>query len=427
MWFSIFVLFTALTISAVAAWYSIIGLTAIFAAAFWPIVIMGGTLEVGKIVTTVWLKRHWHQANLWLKGYLLIAVTLLMLITSMGIFGFLSKAHMDQTISSGGVTDQVIFLDDKIKTQRETIAANRKALTQMDAQVDARLTRSDDEKGAERAVQIRRSQARERQALQTEINAAQRELTKLADERAIFAKEVRKVEAEVGPIKYVAALIYGDNPNNDLLERAVRWVIILLVLVFDPLALALVLAANTSMTSVPQEVSNAKAKDDDTAPPVPRPVEADPRDAEIERLNRELAFERQVVDSLAEKFHEDAPEEVRPDEGLKSTVPPSESELPELPESNSMINFGVNFPDNPSKGDRYLTISQLPSKLHKFNGYKWIEVDKTKTDSYLSHAGYIDFLVTKLKSGEVEIDDLTSGEQDAVANYINSQDNNASS
>ena len=136
--------------------------------------------------------------------------------------------------------------DEKIKTQRDNIDVARKALQQMDAQVDARLARGESESGAERAVQIRRQQQGERAKLQKEIGDAQKEIAKLNEERAPIAAENRKVEAEVGPIKYVAALIYGDNPDSNLLERAVRWVIILLVIVFDPLAIALVLAANSS-------------------------------------------------------------------------------------------------------------------------------------------------------------------------------------
>jgi hypothetical protein len=240
------VLVTALSLSGIAAWYSILGLVAIFAAAVIPIIIMGGALEFAKVVTTVWLHRYWDRITWQLKLYLVPAVITLALLTSMGIFGFLSKAHMDQGIVSGDSQAKLALFDEKIKTQRDNIEIARKALQQMDAQVDARLSRGDSEQGAERAVQIRRQQARERQQLQNEIGRAQQEIAKLNEERAPIAAENRKIEAEVGPIKYIAALIYGDNPDANLLERAVRWVIIIIVLVFDPLALTLVIAANTS-------------------------------------------------------------------------------------------------------------------------------------------------------------------------------------
>ena len=244
--FSNLTLLVALLLSSVAAWYSIIGLTAIFAGAVIPVIIMGGILEIGKITTTVWLRKYWGRAGFLLKLYLVPAVIALALLTSMGIFGFLSKAHMEHGLNTGDSQAKLSLYDEKIKTQRDNIELARKALTQMDNQVDQRLSRGDSENSAERAVQIRRQQAGERSKLQKDIGDAQKEIAKLNEERAPIAAENRKVEAEVGPIKYIAALIYGDNADNNMLESAVRWVIILLVIVFDPLAIALVLAANAS-------------------------------------------------------------------------------------------------------------------------------------------------------------------------------------
>ena len=244
MIFGYTLLFIALLISSVAAFYSIMGLTAIFAAAFWPIVIMGTVLEFGKIISTVWLHKYWDRVAVQFKLYLVPAIVILMLITSMGIFGFLSKAHLDQAVPAGDISSQVQIFDDKIKTERDNIEAARKALKQMDAQVDEKLSRTTDDRGAERAVQIRRNQSKERNNLQNEISSAQKKISALQEQRAPIASQARKVEAEVGPIKYIAALIYGDNPDANLLEKAVRWVIILIVLVFDPLALVLILAAD---------------------------------------------------------------------------------------------------------------------------------------------------------------------------------------
>ena len=244
--FSNLTLLVALTLSTIAAWYSIIGLTTIFAGAVIPVIIMGSALELAKITTTVWLRKYWHRAGLLIKLYLVPAVMAIALITSMGIFGFLSKAHMDQGVTSGDVQAKIAIYDEKIKTEKENIEANRKALKQMDEGVDQVLGRSTDEKGAEKAVAMRKSQQKERTRLQNEILQSQKSIAGLNDERAPIAAEVRKVEAEVGPIKYIAALLYGDNPDANILERAVRWVIILLVIVFDPLALMLVLAANQS-------------------------------------------------------------------------------------------------------------------------------------------------------------------------------------
>jgi hypothetical protein len=243
MWFGILTLATALIISVSAAYYSILGLTAIFAAAFWPIVILGSSLEVGKIVSTLWLHKYWHRAEIQYKIYLSAAVAILMVLTSMGVFGFLSKAHLDQAVPSGDIQAQVQIYDDKIKTQRDNIEAARKALRQMDEAVDQTMSRSSSEQGADKAANLRRSQARERGNLQNDISRAQLEITKLQEARAPIASQARQIEAEVGPVKYIAALIYGDNPDANLLEKAVRWVIILIVIVFDPLALTLLLAA----------------------------------------------------------------------------------------------------------------------------------------------------------------------------------------
>jgi hypothetical protein len=244
MIFGFGILATALLLSVVAAYYSVAGLTAIFSAATVPVIIMGASLELGKIVATVWLHNNWKRAGVIFKLYLIPAVAFLMLLTSMGIFGYLSKAHSDQSLVSGDAVAKVAIYDEKIKISKENIDANRRALKQMDEAVDQVMGRSTDEKGADKAVAIRRSQQKERGRLLAEIEAEQKKITSLNEERAPLAAEFRKVESEVGPIKYIAALVYGENPDANVLERAVRLVIIMIVLVFDPLALTLILAAN---------------------------------------------------------------------------------------------------------------------------------------------------------------------------------------
>jgi hypothetical protein len=265
MFLSYFTLLTALSLSVVAAWYSILGLTAIFASAVIPIIIMGSILEVAKVTVTVWLHEYWDRCRWLMKMYLVPAVGMLMIITSMGIFGFLSKAHSDQNLISGDVLSKIAIYDEKIKTQKENIEANRRALKQMDEGVDSVLGRSADEKGADKAVALRRAQQKERVRLQNEILQSQKSIAELNDARAPIAAEVRKIEAEVGPIKYIAAFIYGDNPDSNLLERAVRWVIIILVVVFDPLAIMMVLASTESM-KWQREARAARAYEPDDGP-----------------------------------------------------------------------------------------------------------------------------------------------------------------
>lgn len=252
----------AISLSCIAAWYSIAGLTAIFAAAVVPIVIMGGILEVSKLVVASWLYRNWLDIPTMFKSYFTVAVIILMMITSMGIFGFLSKAHLDQAVPAGDVSAQVQIFDEKIKTQRDNIDAARKALTQMDAQIDQKLNRSTDEAGADKAIQIRRAQGSERKKLQNEISTAQSAIVKLQAERAPIASQARKIEAEVGPIKYIAALIYGDTLDSNLLEKAVRWVIIMIVLVFDPLAVLMLVAVNWSLKKRQPEVEDISKWED---------------------------------------------------------------------------------------------------------------------------------------------------------------------
>ena len=283
MGIGIVTLLTSLLVAAIAAYFSIAGLMAIFSGAALAVAVMAGSLEVAKLVTASWLYRNWKQTGYFLKTYLTVAVFVLMIITSLGIFGYLSKAHLDKAVPTGDVAAQVQLIDERIliqeeniKSQRENITAARATLGQMDAQVSARLDRGTSEASAERSIQIRRGQASERRSLQREITKSQQEIekynseiAKLREEKAPIAGELRKVEAEVGPIKYVAALIYGDDPDTNLLERAVRWMIILLVAVFDPLAVALLIAANQSLSrhgihlEKPDPEPKPKDKDDE--------------------------------------------------------------------------------------------------------------------------------------------------------------------
>lgn len=275
MLFGLGILATALLLSMVAAYYSVAGLVAIFSAATVPVIIMGGTLELGKIVATVWLHNNWKRAGLAFKMYLVPAVAFLMLLTSMGIFGYLSKAHSDQSLVSGDSVAKVAIYDEKIKIARENIDANRKALKQLDEAVDQVMGRSTDEKGADKAVAIRRGQGKERARLIADIETEQKKITSLNEERAPLAAEFRKIEAEVGPIKYIAALVYGDNPDANVLEKAVRLVIILIVAVFDPLALTLILAANKQFEWA-RRGTGGFVHDEENPAPVEPPKEEEP-------------------------------------------------------------------------------------------------------------------------------------------------------
>jgi hypothetical protein len=242
---NILALLVAFTVSGVSAYYSILGLTAIFSAAYYPIVIMGVALELGKLVTTSWLYRNWKTAPLLLKSYLTFAVFILMFISSMGVFGFLSKAHIEQQLNiSTGQADQLEIIQSKIATEKEAVADIDKQI----AQIDAAVTKMTDRGQAGSSLHAADQQRKTRDALVRKKEDHNSVIAKLNQDRVGAQSSIKKLEAEVGPIKYIAALVY-DSTDADQLERAVRGVIILLVFVFDPLAVVLLLAANHGLAN----------------------------------------------------------------------------------------------------------------------------------------------------------------------------------
>ena len=381
---------SALTISAVAIYYSVAGLAAIFAAAVIPIIIMGVSLEVGKLVTAVWLHRHWSRAAWWLKTYLSIAVIVLMFITSMGIFGFLSKAHIEQTSMSQEQVALIKTLDDKEirsqgKIERWTDEMNRlmkgedvrvdnlidreqKELDKINALIKAekddvrvdfdkqielqnkRIEQAKERKEADiqaakdrfegsfgggakfdkaveeakanelsvassaqreirninaklndalaavdakyavdiKAIQDRIQDLRNQANAKTEdidarvtelenfIDAEQLVIDQVREEKFGYEKEYRKLEAEVGPIKYIAEFIYGEQANQSLLESAVRWVIIIIIFVFDPLAVLLLIASQYTFQYVREDKGGKLPPKSDPDPDEPNDPEPEP-------------------------------------------------------------------------------------------------------------------------------------------------------
>ena len=523
MFLSYITLAVALSLSVIAAYYSIAGLAAIFAAAVIPIIIMGSILELGKVVVTLWLHEYWQRCRMLMKVYLVSAVSVLMLVTSMGIFGFLSKAHSDQSMVSGDVQSKIAVYDEKIKIQKETIEANRKALKQLDEGVDQVLGRSTTETGASRAVALRRSQQKERASLQAEISQSQKLISELNDARAPIAAEVRKVEAEVGPIKYIATLIYGDNPDANLLEKAVTWVIMLLVIVFDPLAIMMLLAATESLkwekqrlfdllklpepkpepdlrvvnqmlaaaaaipepqepvvetkpqpmkfldpgehpkdydeTEVPEPAPEKSIleqhpylnngfphfKDLEPMPYVPEPkpelYAGNPDDFKEPWSEQDKQRLAAVMETFFDKNQDEDPELSEEHPSIKEAMVKwklanpgatlkeqrnrlARGEITELPwlslveHTASESGFGAALPDTAQKGDTWVLTSTLPNKVYKFNGNKWISVDKTQTDNYTYNEAYLDHLIAKIDSGEYDIDLLSDNEQEQIAQRL---------
>jgi hypothetical protein len=259
---------TAIALSAVAAYYSVIGLAQIFPGSYWPIIIMGSVLEMAKLVTVSWLYNNWNVTTRWMRYYFLIAVLLLMGITSMGIFGYLSKAHIEHSASLSPLIEKEFIYDEKIKIQKETIEANRKNLLQLDAAVDQVMARSTDERGAERSNQIRKAQQKERLRAADEITRAQTEIQKITEEKSPISLEIKKAESDLGPIKYVADVVYGTQ-DRDLIDKAVRLVIFVIIVVFDPLAVLLLIAANqTYRKSIKDKKQKVKVRKSIDVPPV---------------------------------------------------------------------------------------------------------------------------------------------------------------
>ena len=718
MLLGLLILFVALALSGIAAYYSIIGLTAIFAAAVVPIIVMGGILEVAKLACTVWLHQNWQRARIIMKLYLVPAVAVLMFITSMGIFGFLSKSHIEQSALGTEQIAQVKVIDDKLvraqaKVQRwneeidrlnrgETsgridgliareqeriknanlriqpqidqenakikgfreqaaveveqqnkrlsdaqkrtqadIALAEKRLAQLDKDVAAYTSQGTVKGGVftadidnvKKGNQLRAQQKPERdelaraiqQAKQNEIGVASRvqrvitsinkrlaeqikgveenvakirssinntiesannniakytleagssnknvdarikeleqnieniqpEIDQLREEKFVFEKQYRQFEAEVGPVKYIAQLIYGDNPDQNLLEAAVRWVIILIVAVFDPLAIMMLLAATETFAWRREEKyaytksQETKVSAIETVEEVPSPlpveeteqvqteeepepvptVENGPADEEPDKtrsenksdggetgvdteepkqdnktLNRTLHVEHIVLpdpeinEEKIDYDHEYVPnpeieeeltgsdlveleetdkepettptianetaniynwqqfeetddeddlnnpekrakriwKRLNPNDTLKNQEAMEEQGLiEELPwqkyieasdeelDQYVVSGFGTSFPADPIKGDSFVRVDSLPSKLFRWNGSNWIEVDKNNSDTFANNPEYVQYLIDKLGSGEYDPELLTDAERLQIESQLKSQD-----
>ena len=248
---------SAISISVIAAGYSIMGLATLFAGAVVPIIAMGSALEVGKLVAASWLYNNWRNKLVpqTIKAYLTFAVIVLIFITSMGIFGFLSKAHLDQVQPTSSNNIKIELIDNQIKQQNLIIERANKTLTLLDSTLETYI-------GMEyvtRGLKEREKQKPERDTLTLAINEASDKIAELSDQKGSLQLEQDKIEAEVGPIKYIAELIYGEQAQ-DYFDKAVRWVIIVLIFVFDPLAVLLLIAANISLRSRKLDKEEAENK-----------------------------------------------------------------------------------------------------------------------------------------------------------------------
>jgi hypothetical protein len=307
----------AFLLSGIAGYYSIIGLALIFPGAFWPVVIMGGSLEFSKLVTASWLYRNWKTAPILLKSYLTFAVLILMLITSMGIFGFLSKAHIEHSTESAPIADKIAMYDDKIASFKIQIDENKKAIKQMDDSVDQVLSRSTSENSALRSVQIRKSQQKERSRLTKENTVLLAQIAQVNEEKTPIMVELRKTEADIGPIKYVAELAYGSS-DSGIVDKAVRMVIMIIMLVFDPLAVLLLVAGNISLDK--KEDKNERpmsTKNEDNSPTIQKMVQPNSNKMQVPIQDATIEIQKENVISMQEPEHV----ETHHEEGIYSTEP----------------------------------------------------------------------------------------------------------
>jgi hypothetical protein len=320
MFLAILTLLSALSISAIAAFYSIVGLATIFPGAYWPVVAMGSALEAGKLVCASWLYRNWHNTNKALRSYLFSAVIVLCLITSMGIFGFLSKAHLQTNFQSNNNSQQISIINSQIKSEQdvierqqeiikrnsgasggsaERISQLRDRIKQLDREVEAYTSQGAtstffNDKVA-KGIELKNQQKAERDAIDREIkqlttanqgnNSAaeaqiarsQQRIQQLINQRAPLQSAQVKIDAEIGPIKYIGALAVDVGLAKAVdVEAAVRWVIIIIIFVFDPLAVLMLVAANQSfaqkfptLLAKPKEIIDLERPDLD-APPAPK-------------------------------------------------------------------------------------------------------------------------------------------------------------
>jgi|TARA_B110000858_G_scaffold93803_2_gene108191 hypothetical protein len=241
------VLMMGLLLTAVGGYFSIIGLATIFAGAFWSVVVMASTLELSKVVAASWIYRCWPIAPFLIRSYMVSAVVVLVFITSLGIFGYLSKAHVDQTIMQGGNNEiRIDNVERKIDRQNAIIKDSEEVLAQLDGAVRI-LQDYDRIRGPDGALAVRSEQSEERQRVNTAIDSAYDKIEILQDELQPLLKQTLELAAEIGPLKYIAELVYGKDNASDHFDNAVRWIIILLVCVFDPLAIVMILAGNVGL------------------------------------------------------------------------------------------------------------------------------------------------------------------------------------
>jgi hypothetical protein len=368
MFIAVLTLISALSISAVAAFYSIVGLATIFPGAYWPVVLMGSVLEAGKLVCASWLYRNWHVTNRALRIYLFSAVIILSLITSMGIFGFLSKAHLETNFQSSNNTQSIAIINSQIKAEQdvidrqqeiikrnsgagggtgERIAQLRDKIKQLDKEVEAytsqgststifndKVAKGIDLKNQQKAErdridaeikQLTTANSGNNSAAEAQIARSQQKIQQLIGQRAPLQSAQIKIDAEIGPIKYIGALAVDVGLAKEVdVEAAVRWVIIIIIFVFDPLAVLMLVAANQSFArQFPTLMEKPKDIIDLERPDLDLPLVIEPKSNIIDNIKKKYESQLKDWQEKLAKFNERAP---KPEAKTIEIVPVKEEE-----------------------------------------------------------------------------------------------------
>lgn len=314
MLFAIITLITALAMAGTAAWFAIVGIMAIFAGLPTYALVMGSVIELGKVVGVSWLYRNWQEPTK-LKYAMLPLVLIAMLLTSMGIFGLLSKAHLEQAAPVSNNIAIIERLDQRIEREERQIQDAEQVIGQLDETVQT-LIDYDRVRGPTGAIATRESQQEQRENLRTIIDEAQSRIDTFEDEKLELTQELQKIELEVGPIKYIAEIVYSEGGTR--IEDAVRWVIVAFIFVFDPMAILLLMAANyTLMSRKPPEPD-----------PTPEPVFKDEPPKSNEPT---MTFQSFKPNSTATFHSGEGPAETKSEEATEESKP------------KKIPNHGMNF------------------------------------------------------------------------------------
>jgi multisubunit Na+/H+ antiporter MnhG subunit len=503
MIFGILTLFTALAMATVAAVFAIYGIIAIFAGMPQFALVMGAVIELGKVVGVSWLYRNWNEPTK-IKYAMAPLVLVAMLLTSMGIFGLLSKAHLDQTAPVANNAIQIERLDQQVAREQSRIQDSERVVSQLDQSVQA-LINFDRIRGPDGAIAVRETQSEQRELLRQIIDQAQTEIDRLEDQKLELTQALRAIELEVGPIKYLAELIYNDGADRT--EEAVRWVIIAFIFVFDPMAILLLMAANYTLVNrkkkEPKEVSQQSLPvvvEYSPEPEVKDPIEdvaiTEDNQDEIDENNESnenitandapeteptVAEEPEDIQEDSEDIQEDSepsseanvsvqqewpvsiaePEETHPvtecitePVEIKHSYNPAvktegvtpvndigdgyvefdnhlfqKDALKELrpdlfslkidENNNYQSGFGTQFPKIATKKDVFVRVDMMPNRVYRFDGKRWIELNKELSESYLYDQEYIHYLIDKIEAGEYDVDLLSEQEKIQIEEYLN--------